>query len=403
MNKEQIVSFLNRDPYSICDLLRLAAFSCGELLSRGTEFYASRQFSSSQFAADAVVDYCWEKLHSTYWKDVDPIWSEWYSAGQLLTAAAVAEQGFFDKAVERLDLALLMGAVCMREAIYSCISLLRPLLSTGTAQSSAISSQLPCLSCDLEQAAESLIRLPRVVRLSNASLVEFHAYLSKGHPVILGDAIDHWPARCSRPWRNLDYLKSIAGHRTVPVEIGAKYTDRNWGQRLMKLSDFMEAYLMEPGNRGNSSKGYLAQHDLFRQIPELKRDICIPDYCFAKETVDPDCVSINAWFGPGGTISPAHTDPHDNLLAQVVGHKFVRLFPPSVSECMRPFQDPLLSNTSMIDVEGTTALADYPEFGIAWENGYDCLLNEGDILFIPKGWWHYVRSLSTSFSVSFWF
>ncbi|KAK6853444.1 hypothetical protein PG990_009448 [Apiospora arundinis] len=32
----------------------------------------------------------------------------------------------------------------------------------------------------------------------------------------------------------------------------------------------------------------------------------------------------------------------------------------------------------------------------------DCILNPGDTLYIPIGWWHYVRGLSVSFSVSFW-
>jgi lysine-specific demethylase 8 len=32
----------------------------------------------------------------------------------------------------------------------------------------------------------------------------------------------------------------------------------------------------------------------------------------------------------------------------------------------------------------------------------DCILEPGDTLYIPVGWWHYVRSLSVSFSVSFW-
>ena len=32
----------------------------------------------------------------------------------------------------------------------------------------------------------------------------------------------------------------------------------------------------------------------------------------------------------------------------------------------------------------------------------ECILEEGELLFIPKKWWHYVKSLSLSFSVSFW-
>ena len=32
----------------------------------------------------------------------------------------------------------------------------------------------------------------------------------------------------------------------------------------------------------------------------------------------------------------------------------------------------------------------------------ECILKEGQMLYIPKGCWHYIRSLSVSFSVSFW-
>ncbi|CAP70263.1 uncharacterized protein PODANS_3_3460, partial [Podospora anserina S mat+] len=32
----------------------------------------------------------------------------------------------------------------------------------------------------------------------------------------------------------------------------------------------------------------------------------------------------------------------------------------------------------------------------------DCILEPGETLYIPVGWWHYVRGLSVSFSVSFW-
>lgn len=73
---------------------------------------------------------------------------------------------------------------------------------------------------------------------------------------------------------------------------------------------------------------YLAQHELFDQIPPLRRDIMTPDYCallLADEEDDggAESVATNAWFGPGGTVSPLHNDPFHNLLAQVVGSKRV--------------------------------------------------------------------------------
>ena len=42
----------------------------------------------------------------------------------------------------------------------------------------------------------------------------------------------------------------------------------------------------------------------------------------------------------------------------------------------------------------------YPLFSGA--RGVQCDLQEGELLYIPREWWHYVRSLSLSFSVSFW-
>ena len=33
----------------------------------------------------------------------------------------------------------------------------------------------------------------------------------------------------------------------------------------------------------------------------------------------------------------------------------------------------------------------------------DMVLEPGDVLFLPRGWWHYLKSLSTSISLAFHF
>ncbi|KFP62637.1 Lysine-specific demethylase 8, partial [Cariama cristata] len=215
-------------------------------------------------------------------------------------------------------------------------------------------------------------------------------YLIPQKPVVLEGIMDHWP--CMKKW-SVDYFCQVAGCRTVPVELGTRYTDEEWSQKLMTVSDFINQYIVN-----KNSVGYLAQHQLFDQIPELKEDISIPDYCCLGEGEEDD-ITINAWFGPEGTISPLHQDPQQNFLAQVFGRKYICLYSPQESENLYPHESQILHNTSQVDVENPD-LIKFPNFRKAAFQS--CILMPGQVLFIPVKYWHYVRSLDISFSVSFW-
>jgi lysine-specific demethylase 8 len=251
-------------------------------------------------------------------------------------------------------------------------------------------------------------------------------------PVIIKGALNHWPARNDRPWKSPSYLlsKTIGGRRLVPIELGRSYVDEGWGQKIITFKEFMGHYILDPESSALAT-GYLAQHDLFAQIPSLREDIAIPDYCFTSpppphrssplaekhsRLAQLDEPLLNAWFGPAGTISPLHTDPYHNILSQVVGRKYVRLYAPKESEKLyaRGVEDGGvdMGNTSALDIgalagwdgsegEEREARERFPLFREA--EFVDCILEEGECLYIPVGWWHYVRSLSVSFSVSFWF
>lgn len=266
------------------------------------------------------------------------------------------------------------------------------------------------------------------------TLDRFETYMNEdGHPkpLVFTDLISDWPALTDRPWNSVDYLlsKTLGGRRLVPIEVGRSYVDQGWGQELTSFKSFLDKYILAEAARGDDDVplvGYLAQHDLLQQIPSLRSDIQIPDFCWADVPPHPagpasdkptlDAPQLNAWFGPARTITPLHTDGYHNLLCQVVGAKYVRLYHPTATQAMRPRpveQGVDMSNTAEVDVgvvEGWDSPGEDVDEGMLegmrrelegleyWE----CILEAGDTLLIPMGWWHYVRSLSVSFSVSFW-
>lgn len=43
--------------------------------------------------------------------------------------------------------------------------------------------------------------------------------------------------------QSIEYLRSVAGFRTVPVEVGSRYTDENWSQTLLTVNEFIDQYI----------------------------------------------------------------------------------------------------------------------------------------------------------------
>ncbi|XP_066054617.1 bifunctional peptidase and arginyl-hydroxylase JMJD5 isoform X3 [Chamaea fasciata] len=352
--------------------------------------------------SDVLRDYSWEKLNAGPWREIGKGWRQVYAYGCLFGALAEVAAGRpLARAVRLCDLGLLMGAAVLDNVLARLVRALQPHLPRAPAApaprepprspglpGAAPEGERPCLRGRL-QPPPALRPEEAIPHLRCPSLEHFRDnYLVPQRPVVLEGVMDHWP--CMKKW-SVDYFCQVAGCRTVPVELGARYTDEEWSQQLMTVSDFISQYIMD-------GVGYLAQHQLFDQIPELKEDISIPDYCCLGEGEEDD-ITINAWFGPGGTISPLHQDPQQNFLAQVFGRKYIRLYSPQDSENLYPHESQILHNTSQVDVEDPD-LVKFPNFTKAAFQS--CILMPGQILFIPVKYWHYVRSLELSFSVSFW-
>ncbi|GAA5857457.1 hypothetical protein JCM5353_008646 [Sporobolomyces roseus] len=189
---------------------------------------------------------------------------------------------------------------------------------------------------------------------------------------------------------------------------------------------------------------YLAQHSLLTQFPSLSRDFPIPSLVYSEPpALDdyPDYTApmsvegwiMNAWLGRGGTVSQAHTDPYWNCYVQVVGSKWVWIAPPSAGSHMATFggissstvdsidqegapstATEFMTNTSTIDVtqslpsSSTTSPDDTSHYPSTFlqevkPKAQQIVLEAGDILVMPPGWWHAMKSLETSFSISIWF
>lgn len=337
--------------------------------------------------------------------------------------------------VKLLDMAVIMaGAPEREELIESLLSALQVHVEKSEQPKNGPSKKQPWVcfrhySTKVKKAPEVNYSIHSCAMMSMAA---FEKHLRTDKPLVIKDALGHWPAFDERPWKSPEYLlqKTFGGRRLVPVEVGRSYTDEGWGQRIMTFKEFMDTYLLDRTANGPEKSaikeeiangiGYLAQHDLFNQIPSLRSDISTPDYCYtvppapapgtplASKPTQPKLEEplLNAWFGPAGTVSPLHTDPYHNILCQVVGSKYVRLHSPKETQYLYPRGldggGVDMSNTSTVDVEADAVQRD-EEFPLFQKAKYvETILNEGECLYIPVGWWHYVRSLTVSFSVSFW-
>ncbi|KAJ3677645.1 hypothetical protein LUZ60_003369 [Juncus effusus] len=360
-------------------------------------------------AAEAAREMAWEQLHSGPWHEVVPAWRDAYAMACLHVAELKSSQGERREALKALDMGLIMGGQLLRADLDSAIDRIM-LVNLGQSQpSESASGSVPapaswqqslCLNKDIHEVVRVLPRKSLIgKKIERREIISFEAftrdYFMKERPVIITGCMESWPARTK--WKDLNYLINLAGDRTVPVEVGKNYVCADWKQELITFSQLLDR-ISNPNfnNTNNGSTTYLAQHPLFDQIKGLKEDIMVPEYCYAGGG---EMQALNAWFGPYGTVTPLHHDPHHNIFAQVVGRKYVRLYDASIKEDLYPHEESLLFNTSQVDLDQV----DQEEFP-KMENAefVDCVLEEGEMLYIPPKWWHYVKSLSTSFSVSFW-
>ncbi|WP_394836376.1 cupin-like domain-containing protein [Pendulispora rubella] len=237
-----------------------------------------------------------------------------------------------------------------------------------------------------------------IVRRSGLSREEFdREYREPNLPVVMTDALTDWPAlgKWTLPW-----FEQQHGNQPVTVDVsvaGESYFDRlHRGENLSRettLGELIREIRNEP-----ACQYYLAESAFLDSVPELFADIPTPRYHPPGRAL-----TRRFWLGPANTVSGFHQDsagqlaPTCILFAQIYGRKRVVLASPDQSHLMYPARASRVAASSLVDLD---ALDDerFPLFREARLE--ETIVGPGDMLFIPERYWHYLRSLEPSISLS---
>ncbi|MEH2055777.1 MAG: cupin-like domain-containing protein [Nostoc sp.] len=247
-----------------------------------------------------------------------------------------------------------------------------------------------------------LIAVSHIERVEQPTKEEFQRnFLSRRRPVIITGAINDWNALSL--W-TANYLTTLFSDKQVDISVSQSriFTGNlengfaNLRQK-MQFSDFINILV----SKNKFEKYYyLQQQSIPTEFPAILQDIKFPEYFDKKLFVDP-----TIWIGSGGNTSPLHYDAMDNLFTQVSDRKRFLLFDPQQTSSLYPFPaSSKIPHMSQINIEKPD-WEKFPNFQKA--KYFECIVELGEILFIPAFWWHQVYSLANSnhelnISVNFW-
>lgn len=213
-------------------------------------------------------------------------------------------------------------------------------------------------------------------------------YLKPRKPVVIRNMARKWPAY--QKW-TMDYMKEVVGDVEVPLYDSSKADPSapiNASAAKMKFGDYIDLIQEKPTDLR------IFLFDPIKSAPKL-----LDDYISPKDLMGGFLDKYpNMFFGGKGSVTFLHFDidmahifhTHFN------GRKHILLFDYKWKE--RLYQIPY----------ATYALEDYdisnPDFekfpALDGVEGIECFLEHGDTLFMPTGWWHWMKYLDGSFSIS---
>lgn len=209
-------------------------------------------------------------------------------------------------------------------------------------------------------------------------------YLKRQKPVILRGLWKQYPAY--EKW-TLDFFEKELGDIEVNL-ISTKQSHPSETlsspHKVMKFKDYLNLSRTEPTDLR------LFLFPVFKHKPELLKDFGYPD--IAKRYIKIPFL----FYGPIGSITRMHFDIDMNnvFLTQFDGVRRVVLFAPDQSRLL--YQVPYNVH-SMVDIDHP----DYEQYpGLKYVKGQTAILERGDTLFMPGGYWHHIEYLESGFGLS---
>lgn len=218
-------------------------------------------------------------------------------------------------------------------------------------------------------------------------------FYTPGIPVVIKNLAKEWPAYTKWNW---EYFKRLAGHKRVPLYNNVKsdaFTPINKADDYKTFSEYIDMI------RSGPAGWRIFLFNIFDHAPQLINDFSWPEHLmkgFAKKY---------PMLFTGGESSITHMhfdiDLSHILHTQFNGRKRVLLFPFEEQRKLyrKPFE--VLSLADFSHYYKGNGMPDYHQFpALKLANGYDFILEHGDTLFMPAGYWHHMEYLDSGFAMS---
>nr|XP_030714208.1 HSPB1-associated protein 1 isoform X3 [Globicephala melas] len=235
--------------------------------------------------------------------------------------------------------------------------------------------------------------------------------MSLQQPAIFCNMVFDWPAQ---HW-TAKHLSEVLQGKQIRFRMGTKRTDT--APQFETTCSYVEATLEEflTWNCDRSSiSGSFRDYDhskfwayadykyfvsLFEDKTDIFQDVMWSDFGFPGRNGQESTL----WIGSMGAHTPCHLDTYGcNLVFQVQGRKRWHLFPPEDTPFLYPTRIPYEESSvfSKINVVNPD-LKRFPQFWKA--RRHMVTLSPGQVLFVPRHWWHYVESIDpVTVSINSW-